>query len=120
MASERRSRRKGSWVPRWLRHRALVTGEAILIVGVVQQLIQSHVSQLPLPNWGKVLWAMASTLGVLGIALVVVRLLAVKSVAKAHDMVQALPLPTPSLFIHLLVYGGLFLLYAKILELPLW
>jgi hypothetical protein len=120
MASERRKGSRGGWVPRWLRHRALVTGEAILIVGVVQQLIQEHISNLSLPNWGKVLWVMASTLGALGVALVVVRAIAVKGVAKAHDVVQNIPLPTPSLLIHLLVYGGLFLLYARVWDLPLW
>jgi hypothetical protein len=107
-------------MPRWLRHRALVTGEAILIVGVVQQLIQERIAGLSLPNWGKVLWVMASTLGALGVALVVVRIIAVKGVAKAHDVVQAIPLPTPTLLIHVLVYGGLFLLYARVWDLPLW
>ncbi len=107
-------------MPRWLRHRALVTGEAILLVGVLQQLIQQHVGTLGLPNWAKVLWVMASTLGALGVALVVVRLILRKGVATAHDMVQAIPLPTPTLLIHLLVYGGLYLLYAKVWELPLW
>jgi hypothetical protein len=120
MVTERRTKRKGGWVPRWLRHRSLVTGEAILVVGVVQQLIQQHISELALPNWGKVLWVMASTLGLLGVVLVFVRIVAVKSVAKAHDVVQAIPLPTPTLLIHLLVYGGLFLLYAKVWDLPVW
>jgi hypothetical protein len=56
----------------------------------------------------------------LGVILVFVRVLAVKSVAKAHDVVQAIPLPTPTLLIHLLVYGALFLLYAKVWDLPVW
>lgn len=107
-------------MPRWLRHRALVTGEAILVVGVLQQLLQQRINELAMPNWGKVLWVMASTLGLLGVILVLVRVVAVKGVAKAHDVVQAIPLPTPTLFIHLLVYGGLFLLYAKVWDLPVW
>jgi hypothetical protein len=120
MASERRKGGRGGWVPRWLRHRALVTGEAILLVGVVQQLIQERIGGLSLPNWGKVLWVMASTLGALGVALFAVRIIMVKGVAKAHDVVQAIPLPTPTLLIHFLVYGGLFLLYARVWDLPLW
>jgi hypothetical protein len=120
MASERRTGRRNGWVPRWLRHRALVTGEAILIVGVVQQLIQERIGSLNLPNWGKVLWVMATTMGALGVALFVVRTIAVRGVAKAHDVVQAIPLPTPTLLIHLLVYGVLFLLYARVWDLPLW
>ncbi len=107
-------------MPRWLRHRGLITGEAILLVGVLQQVIQDRISELPLPNWGKVLWVMASTLGALGLVLFFAKDFALKGVAKTHDVAQALPLPTPTLLVHVAIYGGLFLLYAKVWNLPVW
>jgi hypothetical protein len=111
-------KRKGSWVPRWLRHRTLAAGEAILLVGACNELIQQVVSHLDLPNWGKVLWVMGSTLGLLGVMLLIVRLVADKSVAKTHEVVQAIPLPLPYLLVHALIYGGLFLLYSIVWKLP--
>jgi hypothetical protein len=113
-------KRKGTWVPRVLRHRSLMTSEAILIVGALQEVIQQQVGQLALPNWGKVLWVMASTLGLLGVVLFFVRAFAEKGVAKTHDVVQAIPLPTPTLLVHVAIYAGLFLLYAKVWNLPVW
>lgn len=114
-------RNRSGWAPRWLRHRTLATSEAILLVGVCQELLQRQIATLALPNWGKVLWVMASTLGLLSILLLVMRNVATKSVIKTHDMVQAIPLPTPYLLVHALVYAGLFLLYAYVWKLfPLW
>jgi hypothetical protein len=111
-------RRKGSWTPRWLRHRTLAAGEAILLVGACNELLQQTVARLDLPNWGKVLWVMGSTLGLLGVMMLVVRLVADKSVAKTHEMAQAIPLPMPHLLVHALIYGALFLLYSIVWKLP--
>jgi hypothetical protein len=110
-------RRRSSWVPRWLRHRTLATSEALLLVGACQELLQRQVAALALPNWGKVLWVMGTTLGLLSVVLLVLRSVAAKGVVKTHDMVQAIPLPTPYLLVHALVYAGLFLLYAYVWEL---
>lgn len=111
-------KRKGSWMPRWLRHRTLAAGEAILLVGACNEMLQQFVGRLDLPNWGKVLWVMGSTLGLLGVMLLVIRLVADKGVAKTHEVVQAIPLPTPHLLVHALIYGGLFLLYSIVWKLP--
>lgn len=113
-------KRNPSWVPTWLRHRALLTGEVILSVGVVQELIQRQVQHLTLPPYGKVLWIMASTLGVLGVLLVVIRAVVKHSLAKTHDVVQAIPLPTPLLLVHALLYVALFYLYAYVWDVPVW
>ena len=113
-------KRSNSWVPRWLRHRMLAAGEAILLVGACNQLLQQQVEGFNLPNWGKVLWTMGSTLGVLGVMLMVVRIIADKSVAKTHEVVQAIPLPLPYFLVHVLIYGGLFLLYSIVWKIPVW
>jgi hypothetical protein len=113
-------KKKGSSMPRWLRHRALIASEAILLVGAVQELVQQRVAALPLPNWGKVLWTMASVLGMLGLLLFFLHPLAKSGVSKGHDVVQAIPLPLPTLLVHLLAYGGIFLLYAWVWKLPVW
>jgi hypothetical protein len=107
-------------MPTWLRHRALMTGEVILTVGVVQELIQRQVNHLALPPYGKVLWIMASTLGVLGVLLLVIRAVVTHSLTKTHEVVQAIPLPTPLLLVHALVYVGLFFLYAYVWSIPVW
>ncbi len=113
-------KKSSSWMPTWLRHRALLTGEVILTVGVVQELIQRQVHTLGLPPYGKVLWIMASTLGVLGVLLLVIRAVVKHSLAKTHDVVQAIPLPTPMLLVHALAYVGLFYLYAWVWDVPVW
>ncbi len=105
-------------MPRWLRHRTLAAGEAILLVGACNETVQQLVHGLDLPNWGKVLWVMGTTLGMLGVMLLVVRLIAEKSVAKTHEVAQAIPLPMPHLLVHALIYAGLFLLYSIVWKLP--
>jgi len=113
-------RRRSSWVPVWLKHRGLMTGEVILLIGVVQELVQRQMNHLGLPPYGKVLWIMACTLGVLGVLLMVVQAALKRSLAKTHEVVQAIPLPTPLLLVHAALYVGLFYLYAWMWEQPIW
>jgi hypothetical protein len=113
-------KKSSSWVPGWLKHRGLLTGEVILVVGVVQELIQRQMNHLGLPPYGKVLWIMACTLGVLGVLLVFVQAAIKRSLAKTHDVVQAIPVPTPLLLVHAAIYVGLFYLYAWMWEQPIW
>ena len=106
------AKKANNGLPRWFRHRWLVEAEAILLVGVAQELIQRRIASVGLPNWGKVLWTMGCTLGVLGGLVLVLRFFAKHSVTKAHQTVQAIPLPTPFFLVHLAALGGLFFLYA--------
>jgi hypothetical protein len=114
------AKKSRSSTPRWLRHRTLITSEGLLLVAVVQELIQRHVNQLELVNWAKVVWMMAVNIGALGLLLVVVQIIAEKSLTKTHAVVQAMPLPTPYLLIHLVVYAALFYLHAYVWHLPVW
>ena len=113
-------KKSSSWTPSWLRHRALLTGEVILLVGVVQELIQRQVTHLAWPHYGKVLWIMGCTLGVLGILLLVIRTVVKRSLLKTHEVVRAIPVPTPLILVHALFYVGLFYLYAWVWALPVW
>ena len=108
------------WTPAWLRHRALLAGEVILLVGVIQELVQRQVNSLAVPPWGKVLWVMACTLGVLGVLLLVIQAIIKRSLAKTHEVVQAIPLPMPLLLVHGALYVALFYLYAWVWEQPVW
>jgi hypothetical protein len=120
MAEQKRSRRKASLLPWWIRHQGLITGEALLLMGIVQKLIQDQVALMSLPNWAKVLWIMLSTLGVCGVILALVRVVAKHGVAHAHVVGRAVTGRQMSIVLHLLAYGGLFLLYARLWDLPLW
>jgi hypothetical protein len=113
-------KKSSSWVPEWLKHRALLTGEVLLVVGVVQEVIQRQMLNLGIPSYGKVLWLMACTLGVLGVLLVVVQAAVKRSLSKTHDIMQAIPLPTPLLIVHTAIYVGLFYLYAWMWDQPIW
>ncbi|HEX3132733.1 MAG TPA: hypothetical protein VHX44_04015 [Planctomycetota bacterium] len=108
------------WTPAWLRHRALLAGEVILVVGVIQELIQRQMNHLGLPPYGKVLWIMACTLGVFGVLLLVIQPVIKSSLAKTHDVVQAILLPLPLLLVHGVIYVGLFYLYAFVWEQVVW
>jgi hypothetical protein len=107
-------------MPTWLRHRALVATEGVLLIGVAQELLQRQVLALDLPNALKVLFVMAATIGIIGLLLVVVQTVVVRSLAKTHEVAKAMPLPWPVVLVHLLVFTGLFLLYATVWDLPVW
>src|SRR4051794_40937302 len=109
---------KKSSTPKWLRHRALVTAEAVLLVGAGQQLLSKWIEQLQMPNWGHVLFTMASTLGVLGGAVLIVRAFAARGVSQTHQVAKALPIPAATWILHGLAFCGLFALYAIVWHLP--
>ena len=107
-----------SSLPRWLRHRALVTAEAVLLVGAGQQLLSQWLDSIAMPNWARVMLTMAMTLGVLGGVILLVRGFAAKGVAQGHQVVKALPLPAASLLLHVVIFIALFVLYAVVWHLP--
>jgi len=113
--------RRGGATPGFLRHRNLITAEALLLVGLAKDFISDLIrSQTALPNWGKVLFVMAATVGLLGIFFAILEKVTKGGVAKTHEVVQALPIPAPMLAIHGAVLVGLFYFYAHLLRLPVW
>ena len=107
------AKKSSSFAPTWLRHRALLGGEAVLLVGVLQEFGGRFVQGSTLPNWGKVLFIMIMTLGLLGGLILLLRGLVGKALGKAHDST-----PIPGFLMHLGAFAGLFFLYAWAFSLP--
>ena len=102
-----------SWWKRSFSHRRLVATEALLVVGVCDRMLRIWVlDEAPIPNWAKVLVYMALVVGVFGGVLLMLHRVLTSSVSKTHEVVKALPLPTPMVFIHIGAFVGLFFLYA--------
>jgi hypothetical protein len=110
--------KKGSKTPKFLRHRALVGAEAVLLVGVGQQLLNRQIDAVRMPNPARVLFTMACTLGVLGGLVLLARALATKGVAQTHQVAKALPIPAGTWLLHIAAFAGLFVLYAIVWHLP--
>jgi hypothetical protein len=98
--------------PKPLRHRALIATEAVLLVGLLKDYLTHQIMQPNWPPWGKVLFVMGSTVGVLGGLYLIFERLARAGVARTHDVVKAVPLPAPYIIIHVVVLCGLFELYS--------
>jgi hypothetical protein len=94
-------------------HRLLVVAEALLLLGVARDWVWGRVRASDIPDWGKVLLAMALTLGVLGGLIVFARTLLVRGVAQTHAAAQRAGVGVVLLHFALLVV--LFLLYARML-----
>lgn len=114
----RKSRR--SRVPKWLRHRTLIAAEALALAGVAKYELTLFVkAQETVPNWGKVMFLLAATVGIFGVLFLGLERLLRRSVERTQEVMQALPLPAPLVLFHLAAWTGLFFLYAWIYSLPL-
>ncbi len=106
--------------PRFLRHRVLLSTEAVLVVALIKDWLSRWVKTQALPDWVKVLLVMACTIGLLGGLFLFAERITRGSVARTHQVVQALPLPTPYLLIHAAALFGLFLVYAHVHGYRVW
>jgi len=112
-AAPRRSGGIGGWIRRNFSHRRLITVEALLGVGLLDRLgRQWIIHDSPLPDSVRVLVLMLLVIGVFGGVLVFLERLAAGSLSRTHEVVQALPLPTPLIFIHAAVFVAMFFLYG--------
>jgi hypothetical protein len=122
--SGRTSSRQGGlwgWLKRTFSHRRLIAGEALLVVGVVDRLGRRWVTEeAPVPNWLKVVILMALVIGIFGGLILVLQKVMTTGLAKTHDVVKALPLPTPIIFVHAAAFVGLFFAYAWAAEIDVW
>jgi hypothetical protein len=94
----------------------LIAAEAVLLIGLAKTLLEARVLAMQLPNWGKVLFVMVVTLGVLGGLLLIVQKLTMRGMAKTHAVLKA-AMPVPYVLVHAAIFAGLFLLYAHYLGL---
>jgi len=105
--------KRSSIAPSWLRHQALLGAEAALLVGLAQEFGSRFVQGSTLPNWGKVLFIMIMTLGLLGVLVLFARGLVGKALGKTF-----LVAPLPGILMHVGMFAGLFILYALVFNLP--
>jgi len=98
---------------RWFSNQRLISAEAILLVGLLDNLLETHVRGLSCSAAVKTFFFMLSTVGAFGILLSVAVLLAKRSLAHGHKLFQALPISTPDLVLHGLALAGIYWLYAN-------
>jgi hypothetical protein len=101
----------------WFQHHRLIATEALLVAGIVQQLLSNLVSTSNLPGAVKVLLTMASVVGLLSIVAVAAQAMAGFGLAGTHRAWARL-LALPHLFLHGLLFVGLFFAYAVIWHIP--
>jgi hypothetical protein len=109
-------RRNGPLMP-WLQHHRLIASEALLIAGIVQQLLGNAISASGLPGWVKVLVTMATVVGLLSIVAVAAQTIANVGLVGTHRAL-ARTLQVPQLLLHLLILVGLFFAYALVWRIP--
>ena len=82
---------------------------------MVKDLLTQKVMAGTWPPWGKVLFVMGTTIGLLGGLLFFCERLMRTGVATTHDVAKVVPLPIPQVVIHAALLFGLFELYAYVL-----
>jgi hypothetical protein len=110
-------RRGGLRLPRWLSHRGLVAVEAVLLVGILRDVLARDIKTSSFPNDGKVLLIMGMTVGVFGGLFVFVEKVTARTVAGTHKAVRTLTGVMPYWAVHAGILLVLFLLYANMLGL---
>jgi hypothetical protein len=110
---------KGGWkFTSLIKQRTLIGAEAVLLVGILQQLLSQRLAALTMPNAVRILVIMAMVLGVIGGVVVLAKGLIKLGVEHTHSVAKALPLPMATVLAHLVAFCGLFLLYAVVWHLP--
>jgi glycerol-3-phosphate acyltransferase PlsY len=113
------TRSRKSTRSRWLRHRGLVAAEATLIVGILKDFVAGWVKRSSMPDYSKVLFVMAATLGLLGGLYYLFEKLLARSVETTHQAVRSLPLPFSYWVAHAVLFFVLFLIYANVMGVSL-
>ncbi len=109
MAGRKKSKGKVLW---WLDHRALVLSEAVLAVGLLQELLESWILQLgAVPPVVRIIAAVAVVVGTLGGMMILLRKRLQDWISGTHGALTS-RLPLPSVLAHALIFGVLFLGYC--------
>lgn len=91
-----------------LNHRRLVLLEGVLLLGLAESALQAYVlAETRISEPLRVVLAMALMAGMLGGGALLLHRGLVRSMKAGHEVVQALPLPTPVWLIHPLVLAAL-------------
>jgi hypothetical protein len=116
-SAPRRSGKKGG---SFLSHRHLIAIEAMLVLGVIKDVIFDLVKKSGYPNYFKVLLIMAATVGLFGGLFFVIEKLTARGVAGTHQALKQLPVVLPTLIVHVVLLFLLFLLYARMQNLKVF
>jgi hypothetical protein len=114
------SRRSGRKADSWLSHRHLIAVEAMLVMGVLKDIIFDLVKKSGHPNYIKVILIMGATVGLFGGLLFVIEKLTARGVAGTHQALKQLPVMLPTLLVHAVLLFLLFLLYARMQNLKVF
>lgn len=97
---------------RWFDHRALVLSEAVLAVGLLQELLEAWILSLPtVPPLLRVVAAVAVVVGTLGGMMLILRRRLQDWISGTHQQLTK-RLPLPSVLAHATILLGLFLGYC--------
>jgi len=112
------ARKSKDWTPSFLKHRHLMAAEAVLVVGLLKGVLDDQVKAADLPNWGKVVFLMAGTVGLLGGLYWVIEGLTARGIERAHGLMRAFSLHYFG--VHGLVLLVLFFVYAWRHDIPVF
>lgn len=119
MAAARKGKSSGSRGG-FLSHRGLVAVEAMLVLGLVKDWAFEELRTSSFPNYLKVLFVMATTVGLFGGLFVVVEKLTARSMAGTHKAARTLPFVLPTAAVHAILLVVLFVSYARMLKLSVF
>jgi hypothetical protein len=95
-----------------------MAAEAVLVVGLLRGLMERWVRASQLPNYGKVLFIMAGTLGLFGGLYWLIDSITSVGIRQTHALLKAFSLPR--VIVHAVALAVLFLMYAAQQHLPPW
>jgi len=104
----------------FLSHRGLIAVEAMLVMNIVKDWLFEELRTSHFPNYAKVLFVMAATVGLFGGLFFVIERLTARGVAGTHQAVSRLPIVLPTAAVHGGLLFVLFLLYARMLKLSVF
>jgi hypothetical protein len=108
--------RAATRLPRWLKHKALLTAEAVLLVALAVDHVSGLIKQSTLPGALKTLFVMLMTLGLFGALVLIIQGAVGRVIAAAFDAIPAVP----NTILHVLAFAALAVLYARLNGFGLW
>ena len=103
---------KKSVIRKYLSNKRLISLEAVLLVGFLENYVENLVTQSSFAAPIKTLFIMLLIAGAFGVLMALVISLTKQSLHGAKKAVDALPLPTPFILIHSCAILGIYSLYS--------
>jgi hypothetical protein len=104
------AKKRTDWTPSFLKHRTLMAAEAVLVVALLRGVMEEWVKASALPGYGKVIFLMAGTIGLLGGLYWLIEAITSSGVERTHALLKTFSMPY--LVVHGLVLTILFFVYA--------